>query len=197
MAKWCFTHWMSKTRFYKIYRWVLARCNTPSMTWYRHYWGRGIKCYWEKFEDFRDDMYESYQIHVKQFWEDKTTLERIDVNGNYCKENCRRATPKEQINNTRMNVKIKFNWKEYQSLQYLCEYLWLKYCTLYKRIYLDWQDKDKAIVEMLNKKQKYKYKWVTYKWITDMCRKLWLKRTTINYRLSIWMSIEEAIGFRW
>ena len=191
MAKWCFTHWMTGTRFYKIFSWVKRRCNTPSMTWYENYWGRGIKCEWKKFEDFRDDMYESYKAHVKQFGEKDTTLERIDVNGNYCKKNCRWATIKEQINNTRVNVKVKFNWKEYQSLQYLCEYLGIKYMTVYKRVFLEWQDIEKAIYEMKNKK--ISYKWVTYKWITDLCRKLWLNRTSINYRLKIWMSLEEAI----
>lgn len=138
-------------------------------------------------------MWESYIKHVKQYWEKDTTIDRIDVNWNYCKENCRRATPKEQMNNMRENVPMGYNWKKYPSIMLLCEDLWLKYVTLYKRIFLDWQTPEKAISEMLEKKTKFKYKWIVYKWITDMCRKLNLKRTSIWYRLSIGMTIEEAI----
>jgi hypothetical protein len=46
-------------------------------------------------------MWESYEIHVKEYWEKNTTIDRINPNLNYCKENCRWATWKEQSLNKR------------------------------------------------------------------------------------------------
>lgn len=186
-------HWMTWTRFNNIFRWIKARCNIKSHPSYKNYWWAWIKCLWNSFDEFKNDMYESYLEHVEKFWENNTTIDRIDYNWNYCKENCRRATMKEQWNNTSTNVHIRYKWKEYKSIMLLCEELWLKYNAIYKRIFLEWQNAEEAIDEVLNKINKFEYKWVKYRWITDMCRKLWLNRTSISYRLSIWMSVDDAI----
>lgn len=190
---WKVTHSMTRTRIYGIYRWIINRCNLPKSNNYKVYWWRWIRCLRNSFEEFYKDMWESYEHHVKLFWEKGTTIDRIDVNWNYCKENCRWATMKEQWNNTRTNVNVCYKWNEYQSIMLLCDDLWIKYSTLYKRVFLEWQDINEAIDEIIHKKQKYKYKWKIYKWITDMCKNLWLNRTSIQYRLSKWMSIDEAI----
>ena len=54
---------------------------------------------WNSFEDFYKDMGISYKDHVDKYGENDTTLDRIDVNWNYCKENCRWATRMEQMHN--------------------------------------------------------------------------------------------------
>ena len=52
---------------------------------------------------FKDDMYESYLVHLDKYWEKDTTIDRINPFWDYCKENCRWATIKEQANNKKRN----------------------------------------------------------------------------------------------
>ena len=118
-----YKHNMNGTRFYKIYRRMKQRCYNPNNRAYHHYGGRGIKVcdrWLESFENFRDDMYESYLEHTAIHGEDDTSIDRIDVNGNYCPENCRWATTKVQLNNTRSNHSIIYN-NDRLTLSQLCE----------------------------------------------------------------------------
>ena len=115
------THGMTGTRFNHCYKGLSQRCTNKNLPCYKRYGGRGIKNLWNSFEEFRDDMYESYIKHVEEFGEKETTLDRIDVNGDYCKENCRWTTYKEQANNTRQNRKITFNGKTQNTAQWADE----------------------------------------------------------------------------
>lgn len=87
------THWMTRTRIYKIRENIKTRCNNPNIEFYKNYWGRWIKCEWKSFEEFYNDMKEWYEEHL--------TIERDNVNWNYCKSNCCWATRAEQQQNTR------------------------------------------------------------------------------------------------
>lgn len=59
------------------------RCTNPNNSRWERYGGRGISFppEWETFEGFWLDMSEG--------WYEKADIDRIDFNGNYCKENCR------------------------------------------------------------------------------------------------------------
>lgn len=98
------THWMSQTRIYTIFIWLLQRCNNKNNPSYDRYGGRWIKCEWNNFEEFYADMWTTYKNWL--------TIDRIDNNWNYCKENCRWATIEQQSYNRRNNNIIMLFWQK-------------------------------------------------------------------------------------
>ena len=84
------------TPSYLSWKGMKQRCNDPNHMWFSVYGGKGIKVCkrWEKYENFLKDMGERPS---------GTTLDRIDNDKGYYKENCRWATIKEQNNNTNRN----------------------------------------------------------------------------------------------
>ncbi len=124
-------HKMSGSSIYHRWQHMKNRCLKIDDKAYKNYGGRGIKVCdrWLKFENFYEDMSIGYKIEL--------TLDRIDNNGNYCKENCRWATRKEQGRNTRRNKIITYQRKTLCMKEWAKE-LNMKYGCLWYRLNAGW-----------------------------------------------------------
>lgn len=81
---------MARDKFYRAWDNMKQRCKKNKL-----YLDKGITYTkrWEKFENFKNDMFET--------WVEGLTLDRIDNDGNYEPNNCRWATACTQMRNTR------------------------------------------------------------------------------------------------
>lgn len=97
-------HNMSHSRPYNIWAQMTERCtNKNNIKSFANYIARGITVCgeWKTFEGFWKDMQEGYS--------DELTIDRINVNKGYSKENCRWATYEQQENNRRVNKFLSYN----------------------------------------------------------------------------------------
>lgn len=126
-------HWMSGTRFYRIYHHIWNRCNREKNDNYNRYWWKWIKILWNCFEEFKNDMYDSYIELSNKIWEKYVSIERLDNNKSYSKENCKWIHINEQQKNRRCNHYITYKWKTH-NLREWAKILWLGEVVLRNRI---------------------------------------------------------------
>jgi len=86
---------------------ICRRCKYKKQDNYKYYGGKGIKVLWKSYKKFKQDMYDSYIKHLSEHGKKNTTIDRIDSEGHYCKENCRWATWQQQAENKGVYKKIK------------------------------------------------------------------------------------------
>lgn len=127
----------------EYYTWlnIRDRCNNPNNNAYKHYGGRGISISkeWDDFLVFLNDM-------GKRPKGRKISIDRIDPNGNYCKENCRWTDPVTQANNRRNTKKYVINEKEY-TIRDIMDETGLCYSTIQERIDLYLNSSPERIIE--------------------------------------------------
>lgn len=125
------THGMTGSRTFKTWDSMIYRCNNPSSKDFPRYGGRGIKvcARWDNsFEAFLADMGERPE---------GMTLDRIDHEGDYSKDNCRWATPLTQARNRRNNRIIEYKG-ESGPVSYWAEKMGIERKTLEYRIRVGW-----------------------------------------------------------
>ena len=98
-------HGQRHSRLYRIWCDMKTRCYSPNRKIFKYYGGRGIiVC-----DEWKNDFQTFYDWATANGYHDDLTIDRIDVNGNYCPENCRWITMKEQCNNRTSNHLLTYN----------------------------------------------------------------------------------------
>jgi hypothetical protein len=92
-------HGLSKTRLYIIWKHIVQRCENKNVERYKDYGGRGIRIC----EEWRREPELFVKWAVANGYKDGLSIDRINVNGNYCPENCRWVALKTQSQNKRNN----------------------------------------------------------------------------------------------
>lgn len=100
-----------------------------------------------------DRWVESFDAFVQDMGKrpEGCTIDRIDVNGMYCPENCRWATKLEQDNNRRRTVKVRVGSEDISFTQ-ACRKFGLPYWTVYYRVRSKQKTYQEAIDDALSQK---------------------------------------------
>lgn len=123
-------HGMSGRRPYRIWTQMKTRCYNKSDEHFPDYGGRGITVC----DEWKDSFESFCDWAMASGYSDDLTIERIDVNGNYCPENCRWATRKEQTVNRRSTLFLTYKG-ETKTLKEWSELTGINYQTIrYRKI---------------------------------------------------------------
>lgn len=139
ISKLNYKHGESTTKLYRTYNHMKDRCYRETDTHYKNYGGRGIKICDEW---LGENGYLNFSKWAKtNGYDEKFSIDRINVNGNYEPSNCRWVGIKKQSNNKTNNHYLYYNGQKY-TLTELANKFNIKQETLRKRLKLGWKLED-------------------------------------------------------
>lgn len=183
------THGMSNSRIYRTWFGMKKRCLSPNDKAYKHYGGRGISICdeWMDFQKF-------YDWSMENGYTDELTIERIDVNGNYCPENCKWIPFKEQAYNKRTNRLITYKG-ETKTMKEWSEEYGIRMSVIHERL-----KKGMSVEETFTTPVEVKRNLVTYngetKNLSEWARETGINRATIQGRLQCGWPVSDALTLK-
>lgn len=120
------------TRIYNIYYGIIQRCyNTNDKDHYPRYGGRGIKVC----DEWLNDFMKFYNWAMDNGYNDNSTIDRINNNGNYEPNNCRWVTTYEQNKNRSNSILVHYKNETKSITEWIKELkLTIPYITINKRL---------------------------------------------------------------
>lgn len=179
-------HGMYLSPIYGIWQSMVDRVKNKKNHNYHNYGGRGITVCdkWLTFEGFYEDMGDRPE---------GLTLDRIDNDLGYCKENCHWVTQKEQCNNTRRNRYIMFKGKV-QTISQWSEELGISDIVLRGRLFQSKWSIQKSFTTPVIKKNNngIEFNGKTQP-ISEWAREVGIKEGTLWFRIKSNWPIEKAL----
>lgn len=166
-------------RLWRIWNGIKRRCLRPNEPRYKDYGGRGITLDpgWLNFDNFAEWA-------LSHGYTDELTIERIDVDGNYCPENCKWITRLEQCKNKRNTLWVMYHGEKVR-LQDLAETAVVSYDTVHDRIYKRGWDIERALITPSDRERVS---------LMQKCREVGMNYGTVNTRINRFgWSEEEAL----
>jgi hypothetical protein len=133
-----------KINFYRVWQGIKTRCYNKNSYPYKDYGARGIRMcdeWLNNFQQFYDDMYPTYSPGL--------TIERKNVNGNYCKDNCIWIPRSQQGNNRRSTIWVD-TLEGKMSIAHAAKKAGISWPAMYVRIKMNWP-KEKLLLPATSK----------------------------------------------
>lgn len=149
-------HGQKYTRLYDTWNNIKQRCNNPHHISYKYYGGKGIRVCDEWNNDFMTfykwAFENGYNPQKDEIRKNRLTIDRIDSDKDYCPENCRWATYKEQANN-RTNTRFLTYNNETKTISDWAKIFNLNHNSIYRRLNYGW-DIEKTLTTPLQIKMR-------------------------------------------
>lgn len=165
---------------YSVYTAMKTRCYNKKSVPYDNYGGRGIKICdrW-----LGPDGFVNFVADMGTRPDNSVSIDRIDNDGDYCPENCRWATSKEQSNNRRSNKKLFYDGVEYTEAE-LADKFNMNRSTLSRRIKAGYTVEE-AVSRPLQQKRDNLY---------QLAREHNISRMAVYKRLKLGWSLDDALN---
>ena len=96
---------LRRDRLHNIWNNMRSRCNNPKHKSFQYYGGKGIKIY----EPWSDSFEEFKSWAISNGYNEDSTIERVDINKDYCPQNCIFVSKREQAYNRTNTLYITFD----------------------------------------------------------------------------------------